>query len=66
VSVVDHHDRAIFFGKVAERGQRANVAIHGEHSVSDEEFASGIVLNAGQFFLRLRNIFVFINQNLCP
>ena len=47
VRVVDHHDRAVFFGQVAERGQRTDVAVHGEDAVGDQQFLAGLVLDAG-------------------
>src|SRR5882724_1250415 len=37
VRVVDHHDGTVFFGEVAECGERADVAVHGEDAVGDQE-----------------------------
>ena len=45
VRVVDHHDRAIFLGQRAKAGQRADVAVHGEDAVGDEQLAAGLVLD---------------------
>jgi hypothetical protein len=39
--VVHHHDRAEFFGRVAEAWQRAEVAVHAEDAVGDEQLALG-------------------------
>ena len=39
MGVVDHHDAAEFVGDVAESGQRAEVAVHAEHAVGDEQRA---------------------------
>jgi hypothetical protein len=37
VGVVHHHDAAEFVGKVAERGERSEVAVHAEHAVRDQQ-----------------------------
>src|SRR5436189_95931 len=37
VGVVHHHDGAVAFGGVAEGGEGADVAVHGEDAVADEE-----------------------------
>jgi len=37
VGVVNHHDGAVFFRNVAEAGQRADVAIHGEDAIADQQ-----------------------------
>ena len=39
VRVVDHHDAAEFFGQRAESRQRAEVSVHPEHAVRDEQLA---------------------------
>ena len=39
VRVVHHHDAAEFLGDVAQRRQRAEVAVHAEHAVGDEQLA---------------------------
>ena len=44
VGVVDHHDGAVFFGEVGELVDGADVAVHGEDAVGDEELAAGLVL----------------------
>src|ERR1700686_246464 len=46
VRVVDHHDGAVFFGQVAESGQRANVAVHGEHAVTDQQLLARLSFDA--------------------
>ena len=40
VRVVDHHDAAGFFRHVAERRERAEVAVHAEYAVGDEQLAA--------------------------
>ena len=37
--IVHHHDAAGLFGDLAERRQRAEVAVHAEHAVGDEQLA---------------------------
>src|SRR5688572_17870937 len=37
MGVVDHHDAAVFLGEGAQLGQRAEVAVHAEHAVSDQQ-----------------------------
>ena len=36
VGVVHHHDGAVFFSKIAQAGQRANVTVHGEDTVGNQ------------------------------
>ena len=50
VRVVDHHDGAVFLGNVAELRQRADVAIHREHAVGDQQLVAGLVLELLQQF----------------
>jgi hypothetical protein len=44
--IVDHHDAALFVGKIAQRGQCAEVAVHAEDAIGDDERT----LSAGQCF----------------
>jgi hypothetical protein len=44
MSVVDHHDAAELVGEIAESRQRAQVAVHAEHSVGAQKRS----LTAGQ------------------
>ena len=39
VRIVHHHDAAVLLGEVAELRQRAEVAVHAEHAVGDEQLA---------------------------
>src|SRR5260370_21883165 len=48
VGVVNHHDRAILVGEIAKCGQRANVSVHGENAVGDDEFVPGLSGNRRQ------------------
>ena len=41
VRVVDHHDGAVLLGERAELRQRADVAVHAEDAVGDEQLAAG-------------------------
>ncbi len=52
VGVVDHHDGAVFFGEVGEFVDGADVAVHGEDAVGDEELAAGLVLDFAAGALR--------------
>ena len=36
VGVVHHHDGSVFFSKIAQAGQRANVTVHGENAVGNQ------------------------------
>ena len=65
VRVVHHHDGAIFFGQITQRGQRADVAIHREDAVGDEQPAAGLVLDAGQLLFGMSHIFVPEDQDFC-
>ena len=63
--VVDHHDGAVFFGDVAQAGQRADIAVHGEDAVGDQQLLAGLILNAGQLLFGVGDVFVAEDQNLC-
>jgi len=58
VGVVDHHDGAVFFAEVRERADRADVAVHGEDAVGDEEFVAGLVLDFLEQFFGVGDVFV--------
>src|ERR1043166_8012905 len=61
VRVVDHHDAAELLRKIAQRGQRAEVAVHAEDAVGDEELA----LRGGQRLQnRPRGVAVFVRKDL--
>ena len=64
VGVVDHHDGAVFFRNIAQAGQRADVAIHREHAVGDQQLLAGLIFHAGQLFFRVGDVFVAEDQNL--
>ena len=38
--IVDHHDGAMPFGGFHQPGQRADIAVHREHAVGDEQLAA--------------------------
>src|SRR5437588_7949722 len=64
VSVVDHHDGIVFFSEVAKGGQGADVTVHGEDTVGDDELASGLVFDRGELLLGVSNIFMAEDQDL--
>ena len=63
VGVVDHHDGAVFFGEIAERREGADVAVHGEDAVSDEELFAGLVLHTGELGFGVGNVLVLEDKN---
>ena len=48
MGVVHHHDSAVFFCQLSQLRQRANVAVHGEDAVGDDQLAAGLVLDLVQ------------------
>ena len=64
VRVVDHHDRAVLLGRFAQAGQRADVAIHREDAVGDQQFLAGLVLHAGELLFGVGHVFVAEDENL--
>ena len=58
MGVVDHHDGAVFLAEVGELVDGADVAVHGEDTVGDEELAAGLVLHFLQELLGVGDIFV--------
>src|ERR1700738_872157 len=63
VGVVDHHDGAVLLRQIAQRGEQADVAVHGEDSVGDQQPFSGLIFDADQALLRLGNVLVFEDQD---
>ena len=55
---------AIFFGEVAQRGQRTNVAVHGKYAVRDQQLLAGCVLYARQLLFRVSHVFVPKDESL--
>ena len=64
MSVIDHHDGAVFFGSVAQRRQWADIAIHGKDAIGDEELSPGKVFDAVQLLFGVSGVFVAEYQNL--
>jgi len=58
VGVVDHHDGAVFLGEVGELVDGADVAVHREDAIGDEELATGFVLDFLEKFFGVGNVFV--------
>ena len=46
VGVVDHHDGAVLLGQGGELVHRADVAVHREHAVGDDQLVAGLVLRS--------------------
>ena len=53
-----------FSASVAEAGERADVAVHGEDAVGDQQLFAGLVFYAGQLFFGVGDVFVAEDQNL--
>ena len=58
VGVVDHHDGAVFFGECGELVDGADVAVHGEDAVGDEELVAGLVLDFLEELFGVGDVFV--------
>ena len=58
VGVVDHHDGAVLFAEVGELVYGADVAVHGEDAVGDDELAAGFVLDLFEEFFGVGYVFV--------
>jgi hypothetical protein len=58
MGVVYHHDCAVFFCKRCELIDRADVTVHGEDSVSDQEPVAGLVLNFFEQLFGVSDVFV--------
>ena len=56
MGIIHHHDRAIFFGEVAKRGQRPDVTIHGEDAVGDQQFLARLIFHTGELGFSIGNI----------
>src|SRR5208282_3639209 len=66
VRVVDHHDCAVFLSRLAQPGQRADVAVHREHAVGDQQLFPRVILHAGELLFGVGDIFVAEDENLRP
>ena len=65
MGVVDHHDGVVFFGECGELVDGADVAIHREDAVGDDELVAGLVLNFAQELFAVGDIFVAEDFDLC-
>ena len=63
VGVIHHHDGAVLFGEIAQRGQRADIAIHGEDAVGDEQLVTGLIFDGGELLFGVGHVFVAEDQN---
>src|SRR5271166_3729562 len=66
VRVIHHHDRATFFGRLAQAGKRADVAIHREHAVGDQQLFPRLILHGGELLLSVGNVLMPEDENLRP
>ena len=53
-----------FSARSHKRGQRADVAVHGEDAVADQQLLAGLIFHAGQPLFGLGDILVLEYQNL--
>ena len=53
-----------FSAAIAQSGEWADVAVHGEDAIGDEQFFAGLVFHAGEFFFGLGDVLVFEDQDL--
>ena len=58
VRIVHHHHGAVAFGGLGQAGQRADIAIHGEHPVGDQQLAAGEGIQIAEDLLRGGGILV--------
>ena len=58
MGVVDHHDGTVFVGEVGQGGDGADVSVHGEDAVGDEEFVAGLVLDLLEELFGVGYVFV--------
>ena len=65
VGVIDHHDGSISFGQIAKLRQRADVAVHGKDAVGDQQLSARLMLDAGQLFLGVADVFVPEDKDFC-
>jgi len=63
VGVVNHHDGAVFFGEIAESRQGADVAVHREDAVGDEQLFAGLVLHAAELGFGVGDVLVLEDQD---
>ncbi len=63
VGIVHHHQGVVLLGEVADGFQRRQVAVHGEHTVGDDDPAPGI-LRLNEPGLELRHVLVGVAEPL--
>src|SRR6056297_2831826 len=59
VAVVDHHQRFVFVGQIADALQIGDGAVHGEYAVGGDQ-AHARVLRRAQLFLQVRHVVVSV------
>ena len=66
VRVVHHHDGAVLLGRLHQARQRADIAIHGEHAIGDQQLASRRRIQLGQHGFRGGHVLMRENVDLGP
>ena len=66
VRVVDHHDGAVFLGQRGQLVHRADVAVHREDAVGDDQLVSWLIGKFLQQFFAVRRILVAENFDRGP
>ena len=64
VRIIHHHDRAVLLRRFHQAGQRADVAVHGEHAIRDQQLAAGRAVQFGQNLLRRGHVLVREHMDL--
>ena len=59
VRIIDHNHRVVLLGKVADRFEWGEVAVHREHAVGDDEATAGI-LRGNQLRLKVGHVAVLV------
>jgi len=56
--IIDHHDRAVLVGQIAELIDRADVSVHREDAVGNDELMARLILNLLKQLFGMANILV--------
>ncbi len=69
--IVDHHDGAILLGQIGEFVNRADVAVHRENAIGDEQLAAWLIPNFAQQLFGVatslwRKTLIFARDNRAP
>ncbi len=66
MGVVHHHDRALLRRQRGELADRANVAVHAEDAVGDDQLFAGLVGHFKQQLFAVGHVLVAENLDLGP